>query len=74
VNTTHIAKISAHTKNGSKTNTSQENNKCEKILNLQRGAVISMQNTIGRCNRIIQLNECMKINSDIPPGALFNKK
>jgi hypothetical protein len=41
------------------TNTLQENNKREKILNLHRGAVISMQNTTGRCKRIIQLNECM---------------
>ncbi len=39
------------------TNTSQENDKCEKILNLHKGSVIPMQNTTGRCKTIIQLNE-----------------
>jgi hypothetical protein len=55
---TRSAKISANPKKMAQiTNTSQENDKCEKILNLHKGSVIPMQNTTGRCKTIIQLNE-----------------
>jgi hypothetical protein len=46
VNTTRIAKISANPKNSSNHNTSQENDKCENILNLHRGAVIYQCKTL----------------------------
>jgi hypothetical protein len=46
VNTTRIAKISANTKTAQKTNTLQENDECEKILNLQSSTVIYQCKTL----------------------------
>jgi hypothetical protein len=70
VNATCIAKISANPKNGSNHKYfAGERQVQENPEFTQRCSNTNMQNTTGRYKRIIQLNECMLISSDIPPGA-----
>jgi hypothetical protein len=58
VNTTRIAKISANMKNGSKTKYFARERQVQENPELTNGhSNIPMQNTTGRCKRIIQLNE-----------------
>jgi hypothetical protein len=60
VNTACIAKISVNTKNGTKNkNFAGEQQVQENPELTKRHSNIPMQNTTGRCKRIIQLNECM---------------
>jgi hypothetical protein len=57
---TRIAKISANPKNGSNHKYFAEEQQVQENPELtQRRSNIPMQNTTGRCKRIIQLNECM---------------
>ncbi len=60
VNTTRIAKISANPKNCSNHKYFAGERQVQENSELtQRPSNIPMQNTTGRCKRIIQLNECM---------------
>ncbi len=60
VNTTRIANISANPKNSSNHKYFAGEGKVQENPELtQRHSNIQMQNTSGRCKRIIQLNECM---------------
>ena len=60
VNTTCIAKISVNPKNSSNHKYFAAEQQVRENPELtQRRSNIPMQNTTGRCNRIIQLNECM---------------
>jgi hypothetical protein len=57
---TRIAKISANTKHGSKNKYFAGERQVQENPELtKRHSNITMQNTTGRCKRIIQLNECM---------------
>ncbi len=60
VNTTRIAKISVNPKNGSNHKYFAGERQVQENPELtKRRSYMPMQNTTGRCKRIIQLNKCM---------------